>query len=517
MNVRILSGLIFFIYCLGYSQQRINFDAEWNPTTQDKMVFYREISRENGLFHIKDFFKNGKLQMEANSLNDKTDEEIFDGKVNWYFENGKIAKTAEFVKGKQTGKEIEYDEKQRIISDLDFDGGKYSGKKYEYKDSPESRWPANSVWEYEHSEVVRYILFDKDIKGIRQESMFDSIHGDISVFYDETGSLIGKNRTGGSDDFTNTEVEYYYDPMKVYRITKYDKHGLQQVVNAFYPSGKVKYEEYNDRRALKKSYDEKGNLIGSLTYYSNSEYNTMPLDGDDVIFDDESLILRSIDHYEDGVLLRSQVFYPNGDRKIVFFNPEKRIVRTEYYDSSSALKGSMIYDKEENPMNGIRFDFYKGRETKFENGRVVYDIKKDENNHLVYQKIFNPLKNMFEVKVYHTDTTLNFSYEFPENEKKFTATVKVYEKDKPIQQVKFLDGVIQNGEIILPYHDYKKVYERKGNLVFEYTYDENNMLTDTVKANANEFSHLTVEEADFLNIGDRQVREVISSEPVPIK
>lgn len=513
---RILVILAFYVFFLGYSQNRIYFDAEWNLTTKDKMVFYRDVSKENGLFHIKDFFKSGKLQMEGNSLNDGRDGEIYEGKVIWYSENGKVIKTAEFSKGKQIGKEIEYDEKQRIISDLNYNNEGYSGKKYEFKDSPErSRLNVNSIWEYENSEVVKYIAFDEDIKGIRKEQVFNRNNSESSeFFYDEKGILIGEKRSAGGGDYTKTEVEYYYDPMKVYRITEYDKRGLQQVVKAFYPDGKIKYEEYNNEKAFKKAYDENGITIGNLTYYPNSQYNTMPLDGDDVIFDEESFALKSIDHYENGMLVKTRVFYPNGDTKIVFYNSDK-ITKTEYYDSNSVLKGTMMYDEEDNPVNGIRFDFYKGRETRYENRKLIYDRRTDENHILTYEKIFNPSKKIFEVKVFNKDRTLNFSYELPENPEKFTTTVTVYGKNKPLQQIKFLNGIIQNGKITLQYKDYKKVYERKGNFIFEYTYDENNTLKDTVKADADKHSSFAIEETDFLNIGDQQTREVINLQPTP--
>ena len=110
---------------------------------------------------------------------------------------------------------------------------------------------------------------------------------------------------------------------------------------------------------------------------------------------------------------------------------------------------------------------------------------------------------------------MNFSYELPENPEKFTTTVTVYGKNKPLQQIKFLNGIIQNGKITLQYKDYKKVYERKGNFIFEYTYDENNTLKDTVKADADEHSSFAIEETDFLNIGDQQTREVINLQPTP--
>ena len=131
--------VLFYFYCfLGYSQQKIYFDEEWLPTTKEKMVFYREISKEKNLFHIKDFFKSGKLQMEGYSTNDETNNEAFEGKVVWYFENGKTSKISEFKKGLPVGKEIEYDEQGRVIADLIFSEIGFSGKKFEYKDSEES-------------------------------------------------------------------------------------------------------------------------------------------------------------------------------------------------------------------------------------------------------------------------------------------------------------------------------------------------------------------------------------------
>lgn len=513
--------VLFYFYCfLGYSQQKIYFDEEWLPTTKEKMVFYREISKEKNLFHIKDFFKSGKLQMEGYSTNDETNNEAFEGKVVWYFENGKTSKISEFKKGLPVGKEIECDEQGRVIADLIFSEIGFSGKKFEYKDSEESYGLYNSIWEYEDSQVIKYIRYDNDIDGIREESYMPPNSERYEKFYDKEGHLIGTKYDNRNEKFSNTEVDFYYNPMKIYRIIKKDKKGYEREIKTFYPSGALKQEESIVEKGYKKTYDENGNTIGVLSY---ADYGYgVSWNGEDVIFDDETFELKTKNYYKDGVQIKSEAFFPNGDKKIIFYNPRKKITKTEYFDSNGSSKGIMEYNEQEQPVSGTRFNYYDGRETKYENGKMVYDKIMNEGGHVAYEKTLNISQNKFYVKVFNGDGSLHFSYELPDNAKddKFTSEVAEYKNNKPVNKIKFINGIIQNGKLTLHYDSYTKTYERKADWIFASTYNENNTLTDTIKGKADEIdggSQLTVRESDFLNNGDRQTREVVDFVPQAIE
>ncbi|QPQ50685.1 hypothetical protein H3Z85_14780 [Chryseobacterium indologenes] len=64
-----------------YGQEKTYFDENWEKTTQDKMEYYRESTSKGKLTLIKDFYKNGTLQMEGLASDTTPGNEVFDGKV----------------------------------------------------------------------------------------------------------------------------------------------------------------------------------------------------------------------------------------------------------------------------------------------------------------------------------------------------------------------------------------------------------------------------------------------------
>ena len=73
-----------------WAQEKIYIDGVGNPTTKEKAKFYRIISQQADRYHIKDFFLDGKLQMDAYATKkDFRSIEEFVGKFSFYFEDGK--------------------------------------------------------------------------------------------------------------------------------------------------------------------------------------------------------------------------------------------------------------------------------------------------------------------------------------------------------------------------------------------------------------------------------------------
>lgn len=520
---KFLSSLLLVCFSTLFSQQKIYFDKDWNVTTLSKMVYYREIKKNGNLYQIKDFYKNGQLQMEGSSTNSDPNNEVFQGKVTWYFENGKIQKIAEFKDGEQVGTEKEYDEEGRIITDLAYDKNGFSGIKSEYKSEENI---VNEFWEYKDSEVIKHVSYDENPNGIRIENYFDkNSSAYINKYYDEKGNLIGEKRDNISEDFKNTEVEYYYNPMKVYRITKKDERGYEQEVKAYYPNGKLKYEQYFTKNGYKKAYDEEGKLIGEVNYttYDSFEWYKKPWNGDDVDFDEDNLFLKTIITYKDGIKIKAKAFYPNGEKKIIDYTDGK-ITKSEYFNSDEKLIGTMIYDENEQPINGTRFDFYEGKTSSYKNGKLISETKKDEEGKLIYEKKYNETSKKYFIKIFNKDETLNFSFVIPEilKDNLFTTEVNVYKNGKQVDKVNFINGIIQNGKIVLDYKNCKIIFERKGNLITSKKLDENGKLIeetrDTVDTkNIKNYYGERIEESDFLNLRGNKINNVTIYAPEPVK
>lgn len=518
---KILFFSFFIISTNSLAQQKIYFDENWEVTTAKNMVYYREVSKKDKLFHIKDFYRSGKMQMEGFASNANLDNEVFQGKVTWYFENGKIQKTAEFKDGEQVGTEKEYDEEGRIITDLTYDKNGFSGIKREYNGEGKA---TSELWEYENSDVIKKIFYDENPKGIRYEIYFPK--NDIGYYYkyyDEEGNLIGEKRNNQSEKFKNTEVEYYNNPMKVYRITKKDERGYEQEVKAYYPNGILKYEQYFTKDGYKKAYDEEGKLIGEIKYtkYNSFEWYTQPWNGDDVIFDEDNLYLKTIATIKEGITVKVKTFFPNGDKKIVDY-VDTKVSKSEYFDKSGNSIGTMTYDDAEKPITGTRFDYTERKVTTYKDGKLLIEIKKDGEGKIIYEKKYNESQKKYFIKIFNKDKTLNFTFELPENLKDdvLTTEINIYKNGKQAGKVRFTKGILQNGKIVFEYKNCKIVLERKENLIISKTYDEDNKLIDETKGSVdvnNKYFGTRIYESDFLNLRDDKINKVIDSEPVILK
>jgi len=102
------------------------FDANWNPSTKNQASYFRPkpVKKANG-FLWKDYYLSGMKQMEAVSL--KENEEVFDGSVAWYFENGNVMQTVNYKKGVLVGERKNYHESGPLKSQYSYRDALISG------------------------------------------------------------------------------------------------------------------------------------------------------------------------------------------------------------------------------------------------------------------------------------------------------------------------------------------------------------------------------------------------------
>ncbi|KGK28731.1 hypothetical protein [Cellulophaga sp. E6(2014)] len=127
-----LRGLLIIISYLfisqhTYAQSKIYFDKDWNTTTKEKAEFYRLLTKKNdSLFHIKDFYINGKLQMEGHIS--ELENETLEDKIVWYTAEGKITNSATYKKGILHGPSITYLDNGKIDYTTEYKNGEiYDG------------------------------------------------------------------------------------------------------------------------------------------------------------------------------------------------------------------------------------------------------------------------------------------------------------------------------------------------------------------------------------------------------
>ena len=112
-----------------HAQKIIYFDSEWNEIKNKKEAsYYREVAKQGELYLIKDYYINGALQMEGTAVDDTPNREVFEGKVTWYFPDGKVEMVSNFKNGNLLGESKLYNANGKLLQDMVYDGrNNYSG------------------------------------------------------------------------------------------------------------------------------------------------------------------------------------------------------------------------------------------------------------------------------------------------------------------------------------------------------------------------------------------------------
>ena len=234
---------LLFLYLLplcSWTQEKMYIDSEGNTTTKDKAKLYRVISEKDGRYHVKDFFLDGKLQMDAYATKKdfRSIEELI-GKFSFYFEDGKIEIQGEEENGNLSYKV--YDPKGRINTFYNKTREDTYIETYNYADNAyvKGKKEFNVVYYQENAKVKKRIQFEEDLKKARIESFFEGEDNVLLKYYDERGKLIGSRYIKGNEAQAGIEVEYYHAPAQVKAITQWDAVGNIVEDKVYYRSGKL--------------------------------------------------------------------------------------------------------------------------------------------------------------------------------------------------------------------------------------------------------------------------------------
>lgn len=203
-----------------FSQQKtIYFDADWKPTTKNKMVYYRPAPKAvDGKFLFKDYYKSGKLQFEGYSLSPT--EEKFEGLVTYYDEKGQNMGQSTFKDGILNGAfTIFYPNGKLKSRGTYLDGNTDKSLSFNYRGLEDWNEEYDLATKYDQDEKIVEIIFDGNIKGVRKETFFLD---KMIRTYDETGKLIGELTLDYNDEPNNgITADYTFTPMKVEKIRTY--------------------------------------------------------------------------------------------------------------------------------------------------------------------------------------------------------------------------------------------------------------------------------------------------------
>ncbi|NML71472.1 membrane-binding protein [Chryseobacterium sp. RP-3-3] len=460
------------------AQEKVYFDENWEKTTQDKMEFYRETENKGKLTLIKDFYKNGKLQMEGLASNATPGSEIYEGKVTWYSPEGKILSTGTFSNGKQIGPAQTFDEKGRPLEDLIYKAdGTFKGKMYTYKD-PELSSFYNSITIYENSDTFKTIAYDEDIKGIRYEITTDSKGKYETKYYGDKGKHIGTSNTDSSED--NLVVEYYYNPMRVSKIEKQKSDGTIKESVIYSKTGKILQEDKKSKKdGYKTTYDETGKKIGNLTYVYDKESNYYkPQDGEDYQFNYDFSGFTAIDVYKNGSVILNKYFDDNGKLSSEKVLKDDVVQEIKYYHPDGRLKGTLTY-KDDMPYSGTLYE--ELNEQQYKDGILVLSKSFREDEKIKSEKKMNTKQTGYDSTVYDEKGAVVYTYSQPlEEAEGFTAQIVQYAKGKPGNKAVVKDGVLQSGKIKYKTESGLKEMERSGKWILLKVYNaEGKLIQDS--------------------------------------
>ncbi|MDQ0064170.1 membrane-binding protein [Chryseobacterium lathyri] len=460
------------------AQEKIYFDENWEKTTQNKMEFYRETEHKGKLILIRDFYKNGTLQMEGLVSDATPGSEIYEGKITWYNAEGKVLSIGTYSAGQQVGPAKTFDEQGRPLEDLIYKAdGSFTGKIYSYK-NPEEMSYHNIITTYETSDSFKSIIYDEDIKGIRYETTNDGKGAFEIKFYGEKGKYIGTNSSGDSGD--KVTVEYYQNPMRVSKIEKQNKDGKVTESIIYSQEGKILQEERKNKKGgYQKTYDEAGKQIGSLTYIYDKEidYYT-PQDGEEYLFNYDFSGFTAVNVYKNGSAILNKYFDENWKLSSEQVLKDEVTQEIRYYHPDGKLKGTVTY-KDDMPYNGT---LYEGLvEQHYKEGILVYSKSFREDEKLKTETKINADQTVYNSVVYDEKGAIAYTYSQPaEQGDGFTAQIVQYAKGKPANKAVVKNGILESGKLKYKSESGLKELERSGKWIIVKIYNtEGKMIQDS--------------------------------------
>jgi len=455
-----------------HAQQKIYFDENWEVTTPENMEYYRETYKEGNLIRIKDFYKNGQIQMDATVSDASLGSEVFEGEVKWYFPNGKVETIEHYKNGKSVGIYKTFNQEGKIIKDYNYTAsGIFSGKFYKYKDESTI---FNSISEFEHGENIKTSYFGNDFSMPFKEVYPNDIYKSETKFYDEKGKFIGTLFGKESRPKKGIFVEYFSNPLSVRNIKEYITNHDLKSEKAYYSNGYLKFE-YTKEGENTKFYDQKGVLIGE--YYRDTVSNRT--NGVDIGFFKEeefSDIIRYKCTIEDGRLTFRQKFHNNSVMESEDFYVEKKKSKTVFYNKEGVKRFQIKYYRGK-PYEGT-LDNYKGYEVTYAAGIIVGIKFFNYDDCLRFEKKYNPSSKEFDGIVYDDKGRLKykFSNKYYTQQYNFNGVIISYFEGKKIGEGSFVDGVLTKGIAVMDNEGQRVDFQRKGTVLNLKYYGKDNTI-----------------------------------------
>ena len=104
--IAIMVGFLTSSMC---AQETVWFDSNWKVSIKEKAAYYRPSPKiKDKGYWIVDYYVSGKKQMEGFSTVSIPNKEMFQGKVKFFHENGKVYQNVHYFEGEPEGSFSEF-------------------------------------------------------------------------------------------------------------------------------------------------------------------------------------------------------------------------------------------------------------------------------------------------------------------------------------------------------------------------------------------------------------------------
>ncbi|QFZ53681.1 hypothetical protein FEZ18_02110 [Oceanihabitans sp. IOP_32] len=360
-------------------QDTLYYNNNWKLTVKDSAAYFRPpVQKQGSLYKIEDYYSSGQLQMRGMST--KSDNNLWQGEVTWYNEDGSVLQQATYNNGKLEGKYISYLNDKRL--EAVFKNGRIiSGK-------TNGKWLKNRRYYQEvRGDTVVNIIYENDINGARFERYSLGSHRDKLVkYYDHHGKFIGQRELLHKGNFRGLEVFYYETPMRPMQIIYYPN-GKRLGSTFFYCNNQVR-EQFNMENELSKTYfSPDGKKIGKIEYSLKNDV-LRAANGRKITFfsnynKDKTELIRSIREYSNSKLKKDEQFYENQNLKSkTIYTDGKKELQISYNEAGQEI-ARMVYNNW-NPVEGTEI-IGNGSKT-YKDGKLVKELNYYQDTNLIFSR-----------------------------------------------------------------------------------------------------------------------------------
>ncbi len=343
--------LIFLFLCLFFT---ISLNAQqdtiyWRSKTYkisdlDLAKFYqvRPFPKKDSLYEVKNYFLSGKLHMLAYWSN--PEEESFQGKAIWYYEDGQKLIEANYHQNELEGKFIFYYPDGTIKAEGIYKKGRpYEGVCAYGYDLPE----ISGIYIKKEGKDIGALKYYVDSKQIAERYISAT---EETICYDKKGKEVARANTLDAQKWNGTKV--IFDQID-------DDHQVEGI--------KTIFTYLNGRRN------------GDVTFFHKDKFIAKGIYKDREPWEGDFAEYNSIETYKEGILFKKTEFHNDYDK----YDRYERIKFSEHLSEHGRLVGERIYYtekgeeiargfyKDNKPWSGTFRDEYSGTVYTFKNGKKV--------------------------------------------------------------------------------------------------------------------------------------------------